>query len=70
VVAAGWAVEDTAAVTFAKTFYSKMLAGKGFGEATMAARKDAWNVNNSMTWAAYQCYGDPEFRLYVAGEPQ
>jgi CHAT domain-containing protein len=70
VVAAGWAVEDTAAVTFAKTFYGKMLSGSGFGDATMAARRDAAKVNNSMTWAAYQCYGDPEFRLHVAGAPQ
>jgi CHAT domain-containing protein len=68
VVAAGWAVEDTAAVTFAKTFYGKMLAGSGFGDATLAARKEAAKGNNSMTWAAYQCYGDPEFRLYTAAQ--
>ena len=70
VVAAGWAVDDTAAVTFAKTFYGEMLRGTGFGDATMAARKEASKVNSSMTWAAYQCYGDPEFRLHAFVAPQ
>jgi CHAT domain len=70
VVAAGWAVDDTAAVTFAKTFYGEMLSGSGFGDATMAARREAAKVNSSMTWAAYQCYGDPEFRLNTVAAAQ
>jgi CHAT domain len=70
VVAAGWAVDDAAAVTFAKAFYREMLAGNGFGDATMVARREAANLNSSMTWAAYQCYGDPEFRLHTAAAPQ
>jgi CHAT domain len=65
VVAAGWSVDDAAALKFAKTFYGQMLAGVGFGEAVTAARREAAKVNGSMTWAAYQCYGDPEFRLQV-----
>lgn len=68
VIAAGWSVDDAAAVMFAKTFYAQMLAGKGFGEAVMAARREAAKVNASMTWAAYQCYGDPEFRLQTGGD--
>ena len=65
VVAAGWSVEDAAAVTFAKTFYGQLLATAGFGDAVMTARREAAKVNGSMTWAAYQCYGDPEFRLQL-----
>jgi hypothetical protein len=65
VVAAGWSVDDTAAVAFAKAFYVEMLRGTGFGDAVTAARREARKANNSMTWAAYQCYGDPQFRLYT-----
>jgi hypothetical protein len=67
VVAAGWTVDDTAAVAFAKTFYAEMLRGTGFGDAVTTARRAARQANNSMTWAAYQCYGDPQFRLYTTG---
>jgi CHAT domain-containing protein len=64
VVAAGWAVNDEAAESFAEKFYSALLGGASFGEAVTAARKaarDAAPEHN--TWAAYQCYGDPSFRL-------
>jgi tetratricopeptide (TPR) repeat protein len=68
VVAAGWAVDDGAAATFAETFYQRMTAGDTFGEAVRAAREEIWlrypNVN---TWGAYQCYGDPAFRLHGEG---
>jgi hypothetical protein len=65
VVAAGWSVDDAAAVAFATTFYEEMLAnGAGFGDAVKNARSKARETKrDSMTWAAYQCYGDPEFRL-------
>jgi pimeloyl-ACP methyl ester carboxylesterase/tetratricopeptide (TPR) repeat protein len=64
VVAAGWAVDDAAAKAFAAKFYSTLLDGSPFGEAVMVARnaaKDAAPRHN--TWAAYQCYGDPAYRL-------
>jgi tetratricopeptide (TPR) repeat protein len=68
VVAAGWAVDDGAALAFAETFYNRMLAGESFGEAVRAAREEIWRrfpgVN---TWGAYQCYGDPAFRLRRGG---
>jgi hypothetical protein len=51
-------VDGGRALAFATTFYQQMLAGTGLGDAVKNARSDA-----SMTWAAYQCYGDPEFRL-------
>jgi CHAT domain-containing protein len=65
VVAAGWAVDDGAATVFAASFYRQLLAGESFGEAVRAARQDTWarypDVN---TWGAYQCYGDPGFKLH------
>ncbi|TQM57429.1 CHAT domain-containing protein [Humibacillus xanthopallidus] len=64
VVACGWAVDDKAASTFATTFYTRMLAGLTFGEAIAAARWQTWSDHQSVnTWGAYQCYGDPEYRL-------
>lgn len=62
VVAAGWAVEDTAAKAFAIGFYTALLNGDRFIEAVGAARTAAWKANRrSNTWAAYQCYGDPDW---------
>lgn len=64
VVAAGWAVDDAAAVVFASAFYRAMLAGGTFGEAVRGARLACYKAAPfSNTWAAYQCYGDPDFRL-------
>lgn len=64
VVAAGWAVNDAAAEAFSRTFYERMLAGEMFGAAVASARMDAWRTApSSLTWAAYQCYGDPHFVL-------
>jgi CHAT domain-containing protein len=62
VVAAGWAVDDDAASVFAEEFYGSLLRGSRFiaavGQARAAARACAPHVN---TWAAYQCYGDPDW---------
>jgi hypothetical protein len=69
VIAAGWAVDDGAATTFASTFYRRMLSGVAFGDAVKEARKatrDAFEHSN--TWGAYQCYGDPDFRLVLEGQ--
>ncbi|HEX6318005.1 MAG TPA: CHAT domain-containing protein [Burkholderiales bacterium] len=64
VVAAGWAVDDAAAVEFASAFYREMLAGGTFGRAVREARLACYRAAPySNTWAAYQCYGDPDFRL-------
>ncbi len=65
VVAAGWAVHDDAARTFAETFYQHMLAGEEFGEAIRCAREETWLRHPSAnTWGAYQCYGDHSYRLH------
>ncbi|MDP9388507.1 MAG: CHAT domain-containing protein [Actinomycetota bacterium] len=64
VVAAGWAVDDAAAVVFAETFYRQLLGGAFFGAAVQCSRQQAHeSFPGSATWAAFQCYGDPGYRL-------
>ncbi len=64
VVAAGWAVDDDAALAFSKIFYKNILDGVGFGEATLFARRAAYEVRPSgTTWGAYQCYGEPDYAM-------
>lgn len=64
VVAAGWEVQDAPASHFANVFYEYMLGNYSLADSIHAARKDThrkypqWN-----TFGAYQCWGDPEFRL-------
>jgi hypothetical protein len=63
VVAAGWAVDDDAAADFAGTFYQSLLQGARFIDAIGDARHAAWERHRNVnTWAAYQCYGDPDWR--------
>jgi pimeloyl-ACP methyl ester carboxylesterase len=62
VVAAGWAVEDEPAREFATTFYDVLLKGGRFIEAVGKAREAAYEMGGN-TWAAYQCYGDPDWRF-------
>jgi len=62
VIAAGWAVEDDAAEQFARTFYTRLLQGQRFMDAVHDARRAAWTVSpQGNTWAAFQCYGDPDW---------
>lgn len=64
VIVAGWEVNDDCAKAFGLRFYSEMLDGASFGEATLQARRAAYETNqNDNTWGAYQCYGDPDYRL-------
>ena len=68
VVAAGWAVDDAAARTFATAFYSQMLEGQCFGDAVRHARIATSKAHPDVnTWAAYQCYGSPDYKLEGAG---
>ena len=63
VVAAGWAVDDGPAQLFATCFYRELKRGRRFVEAVGRAREEAWRTHpDSNTWAAYQCYGDPDWR--------
>ncbi len=67
VIAAGWAIEDRAAEVFATTFYEELFSGQRFIEAVGAARLAAWNHDRGgNTWAAYQCYGDPDWSWKAA----
>ena len=65
VIAAGWAVDDSAATTFATTFYRAMLEdGAEFIDAVTQARRQTYMAHpNTNTWGAYQAYGDPSFTL-------
>lgn len=68
VVAAGWAVDDAAASTFAREFYTSLMDGRPFGEAVLQARKATFSHHPTVnTWGAYQCYGDPDWRLQSEG---
>lgn len=64
VIAAGWAVDDRAARTFAERFYQRMIEGVRFGDAVLEARQHTFTLYpQGNTWGAYQCYGNPDFRL-------
>jgi len=65
VIAAGWAVHDGAAHDFATEFYTKMFAGCTFGDAVKDARGVVYEKyhHGNNTWGAYQCYGDPFYKL-------
>ena len=52
VVAAGWAVDDRAACTFAERFYQRMIEGERFGDAVLDARRRTKELHpHSNTWA-------------------
>jgi hypothetical protein len=66
VVAAGWAVDDDAALLFSETFYKEMFDGAGFGEAVQQARSQCFEkYPHTNTWGAYQCYGDQFYKFTV-----
>lgn len=70
VVAAGWAIDDAAAVLFAGTFYDELLDGRFFGVAVQLARQRVHKEFAGLhTWAAFQCYGDPGYRLRSSQAP-
>ncbi|MFD2824305.1 CHAT domain-containing protein [Lacinutrix iliipiscaria] len=64
VIAAGWAVNDEAAFDFAEIFYTGMFSGDNFGDSVQRARNFIYDKHpDNNTWGAYQCYGDPFFKL-------
>jgi hypothetical protein len=65
VIAAGWAVDDDAAYTFAETFYRALLEDRlQFGDAVFESRGETYRRHGgSITWGAYQAYGDPGWRV-------
>jgi tetratricopeptide (TPR) repeat protein len=69
VIAAGWAVDDGPAKLFATSFYQALTEKRTFAEAVGNARERTHGTYpNSNTWAAYQCYGDPDWR-YIREDP-
>jgi tetratricopeptide (TPR) repeat protein len=70
VIAAGWAVGDDQAKVFATTFYDRLLNGSRFIDAVADARQAAFLLGGN-TWAAYQCYGDPDWTFrWETGDAQ
>ena len=66
VIVAGWAVDDAAALAFSQKFYEGMFQGKSFGESVKMAREYVYiNYAGKNTWGAYQCYGDPHYKLQL-----
>jgi CHAT domain-containing protein len=62
VIAAGWAVDDEGARVFAEEFYGSLLRGDRFIDAVAHARRETYVRDpHQNTWAAYQCYGDPDW---------
>ncbi len=66
VIAADWAVNDQASLSFAERFYTGLLSGEPYGEAVRTTRTEVWqrfpDVNIG---GAYQWYGDPAYRLRI-----
>jgi len=69
VIVAGWAVDDAAALEFSRQFYENMFDGLGFGESVKRARKEIYKEfgRRTNTWGAFQCYGDPFYKLTEVG---
>ena len=64
VIAAGWAVDDAAAMEFTQVFYEYMFDGYEFGRAVQEARQVIYEkYRYTNTWGAYQCYGDQFYTL-------
>lgn len=69
VIAAGWAVDDAAALEFANVFYACMFEGYEFGRAVLQARKTIYEkYPYTNTWGAFQCYGDPFYKLKISSK--
>jgi hypothetical protein len=67
VIAAGWAVDDNGARVFAEEFYRSLMRGNRFIVAVGEARRATYLDNPAQnTWAAYQCYGDPDWVFQLA----
>jgi pimeloyl-ACP methyl ester carboxylesterase len=58
-----WPVGDAAAKIFADTFYDQVLRAQPLGAALLAARQSVDRLRNSVDWADYIHYGDPNFAL-------
>jgi CHAT domain-containing protein len=57
-----WPVSDDAAMTFAETFYTKLLQGQTLGSSVLSGRK-ALNEKGQRDWADYVLSGTHDFVL-------
>lgn len=69
-IVTAWEVDDQAAKVFAQKFYEEMLlSNRTAGDAFYAAKKEIYRrFPTSMTWAAYQFYGDPFYALQLTSK--
>jgi CHAT domain-containing protein len=67
-IGTGWPVDDSQALTVAKTFYQALLRPESIGSALSAARRAVFNERIESTWGAYQHYGDPQEHLLRVDE--
>ena len=65
-IGTGWPVDDAAALTFAKAFYSEALAGADLGSALGKARGEILHLGS--TWGAYQHYGQATAKLILRSD--
>ena len=63
VIAAGWAVDDEAASVFAASFYKRAARRRPLHRRRCRRRGTRRAQRGGNTWAAYQCYGDPDWRF-------
>lgn len=64
VVAAAWEVIDDQAQMFAEVFYENLLANETLSDSIYRARCRVYEqYPNTNTFGAYQCWGDPMYRL-------
>jgi len=61
-IGALWSIDDGLALTFADTFYDRLLAGDTLVEAVRTARQ-ACQDKSDFTWLAYSVYGHPFARV-------
>jgi hypothetical protein len=80
-VCTAWPVDDAAARHFALELYRRLLGlgdtgprGEGFAPMHIAMREARDTIARTgagyLTWGAYQHYGDPQFRLFIASDAQ
>ena len=64
VVAAAWEVLDEPAQLFAEVFYDHLLKNETLSESIHKARQEVYERHpDSNTFGAYQCWGDPMYRV-------
>jgi hypothetical protein len=67
VIAPGWGVDDRSAALFAQRFFGALASGRSFEEACLAARQAAFDAAPELnTWAAFQAWGEADWRLAAA----